>query len=119
MAEYTFCLGGDWIFPVWDQLFSIRINETERWIDKVDTVIEIDEKRTGVSEELIWVIAGLCSIFGTCVVGLILSYTIRPFFVLRYLYPTVPVAYMLLIYCTRKMKLKKILFVIDFVDSFQ
>lgn len=94
------------------RLFSIRINETERWIDKVDTVIEIDEKRTGVSEELIWVIAGLCSIFGTCVVGLILSYTIRPFFVLRYLYPTVPVAYMLLIYCTRKMKLKKILFVL-------
>lgn len=61
-----------------------------------------------MSDETIWVIAGLLSIFGTLFVGLTLSYMIRPFFMLRYLFPITPVAYLILGYCLSKIPLGNI-----------
>lgn len=64
--------------------------------------------QVSISNDMIWVFTGLLSIFGTLCVGLILSYMVRPFFIVRYLFPVTPVAYLIFGYCISKMNLKKI-----------
>lgn len=60
------------------------------------------------TNEMLWVFAGLISICGTVAVGLGLSYALRPFFIVRYLFPVTAMAYLLFGYCVSKMKLKKL-----------
>lgn len=67
------------------------------------------EKKVSISDELIWIISGLSSVLGTIVVGLGLSYGIRPFFVTRYLFPITPVVYLIFGYCISKYKMKNTL----------
>ena len=62
----------------------------------------------GVQPEPLWVLAGLASMVGTIAVGLGLSYAVRPFFVLRYLYPLVPVAFVLLGFCLSRLDRSRI-----------
>lgn len=52
-----------------------------------------------VDPVVLWVLAGLFSLVGTVCVGLGLSYAVRPFFVIRYLYPLTPVIFLLLGFC--------------------
>lgn len=61
-----------------------------------------------MSNEMVWVIAGLVSVFGTLFVGLALSYMIRPFFIVRYLFPVTPIVYLILGYCLSKIPFGKI-----------
>ena len=58
---------------------------------------EISEVRK--TKTLLWVFAGLASVFGTVLIGLLVSEFMRPIFVLRYMYPVTAVAYFLLTYC--------------------
>ena len=46
---------------------------------------------------------------GTAAVGLILSYAVRPFFVLRYLYPLTPVVFLILSFCLSRLDRTKVL----------
>ena len=59
--------------------------------------------------ELLWVLAGLGSFVGTVAVGLGLSYGVRPFFVIRYLYPLTPVMFLLLGVCLSRLDRTKLL----------
>ena len=46
---------------------------------------------------------------GTAAVGLILSYAVRPFFVMRYLYPLTPVVFLILGFCLSRLDRTKVL----------
>lgn len=48
------------------------------------------------TQKLVWLFAGLCSIFGTILVGNIVSKVFRPVLILRYLYPVSIIAWTLL-----------------------
>ena len=61
-------------------------------------------KTHALSNENILFLAGLASILGTVLVGLVLSYLVRPFLVPRYLFPLTPVAYLMLGICLSKMR---------------
>ena len=62
-----------------------------------------------VSPDVLWILAGLGSMVGTAAVGLILSYAVRPFFVLRYLYPLTPVVFLILGFCLSRLDRTKVL----------
>ena len=64
---------------------------------------------TSVSPDVLWVLAGLASMAGTAAVGLILSCAVRPFFVLRYLYPLTPVVFLILGFCLSGLDRTKVL----------
>lgn len=60
------------------------------------------------SGKLYWVVAGLISIVGTIAVGLALSYLVRPFFVLRYLFPVSAMMYIIFGVCISEMRLPRL-----------
>lgn len=62
-----------------------------------------------VSPDVLWILAGLASMVGTAAVGLILSYAVRPFFVLRYLYPLTPVVFLILGFCLSRLDRTRVL----------
>ena len=62
-----------------------------------------------IDPELLWILAGLLSLVGTIAVGLVLSYAVRPFFVIRYLYPLVPVIFLILGFCLSRLDRTKVL----------
>lgn len=62
-----------------------------------------------MNPELLWVLAGLGSFVGTVAVGLGLSYAVRPFFVIRYLYPLTPVMFLILGACLSRLDRTKCL----------
>ena len=68
-----------------------------------------ESAEAAVSPDVLWILAGLASMVGTAAVGLILSYTVRPFFVLRYLYPLTPVAFLILGVCLSRLDRTKVL----------
>lgn len=63
---------------------------------------------TKMSSEMIWILTGVWSVVGTLLVGLLLSYAIRPLFVVRYLYVITPAAYLILGVCLKKMHFRRI-----------
>ena len=50
-----------------------------------------------------WIFCGILSFVSTIAVGYILSYTIRPFFLERYLFPLAPVMFLIFGYCVSKL----------------
>lgn len=54
--------------------------------------------------DIIWVLAGLFSMFGTVAVGIAVSRLIRPLFIVRYLYPVSVIAWLLLGFCLSRLK---------------
>lgn len=73
-----------------------------------DVNIAIGSKRPRLTSEVLWVIFGLAAISGTIGIGLLISYLIRPFFVLRYLFPVAPVAWLILGVCLSKLHFKNL-----------
>ncbi len=63
-------------------------------------------EKPSVSKDLWWMIAGGMSIFGTIIFAILLSKLVRPFYVLRYIYPVSIVAWLLLGFCITKLKTK-------------
>lgn len=55
-----------------------------------------------------WMLAGIICVVGTFTVGILLSYIDRPLFVLRYMYPSTVVAWLLTAVCISRMKAGKI-----------
>ena len=51
-----------------------------------------------------WVLAGLLSMFGTFLVGILVSRLIRPLFIVRYLYPVSVIAWLLLGFCLSRLR---------------
>lgn len=66
-------------------------------------------KGTALSNETILFFAGLLSMIGTILIGLLLSNLIRPFIVPRYLFPLAPVAYLMLGLCIKDLPWKEVL----------
>lgn len=60
------------------------------------------------SKNVFWIITGLSSILGTIIVGIVVSDVIRPFYLLRYIYPVSVVAWMILGVIISKLKGSKI-----------
>lgn len=88
-------------------IFNIRVN------DGTNKVINIGRiKLITNHQELIWLLGGVLSIIGTIGVGLALSYTIRPFFVTRYLFQLVPVVWLMVGVCISKLKHQKCIIVL-------
>lgn len=59
------------------------------------TVAAVWYARTN-QEKLVWILAGLSSVFGTILVGNVVSKVFRPVLILRYLYPVSIIAWLLL-----------------------
>lgn len=57
---------------------------------------------------LAWLAVGICSILGTICVGIGISIAVRPFYLLRYIYPVSAVAWMILGVVVSRLKGKKI-----------
>ena len=70
---------------------------------------QADEEKPLISPDTLWVLAGLASLAGTAAVGLALSYAVRPFFVIRYLYPLTPVMFLILGFCLSRLDKSKLL----------
>ncbi len=64
--------------------------------------------RIAFSDMLVWSLAGILSVVGTIVVGIGVSKLIRPFFLVRYLYPVSVVAWMVLGGMMSRLKGRKI-----------
>lgn len=95
-------------------LLTIKINRGQPIIKWIDIKIRLG-RWDSISNEAIWILAGLASVFGTLSVGLSLSYVVRPFLVLRYLFSVVPVAYLILGICLSRMHLKSVWTVVTLV----
>ena len=68
-----------------------------------------EKPKMPVSPDVLWILAGLGSMVGTVAVGLLLSYAVRPFFVIRYLYPLTPVMFLILGFCLSRLDRTKVL----------
>ena len=64
--------------------------------------------RSQISNETVWILTGVVSVVGTLLIGLILSYAVRPLFVVRYLYVVTPTAYLILGICLKKLHFRRI-----------
>lgn len=60
-----------------------------------------------LSNESIWILAGLFSFLGTIGVGWVLTKAIRPFFLTRYIYQLSAVLYLILGFCLSKLQLRR------------
>lgn len=88
-------------------LLRIEISDSKKLKDCIDIGICIPESHR-ISGEVYWIFCGIVSIVGTAAVGFSLSYMIRPFFILRYLFPVSAVLYLIIGVCVSKMKLRKL-----------
>ena len=112
ILDYDWTAGFFCIAFVMFLLYEMHIISVEKtgetsWLKRVQLKIKLPE-RISLTNELLWVVAGLLSICGTAAVGLGLSYALRPFFIVRYLFPVSAMAYLLFGYCISKMKLRKL-----------
>lgn len=85
------------------KIFNLQYDENKNFLERFNFYITFP-KKLSLTDELIWVYTGLFSMFGTIIVGLGLSYFIRPFFVLRYLFPVSAVAYLIMGFCLSHLK---------------
>lgn len=89
------------------EIVNFRITNNGFMVDNIDISINISEKLS-FNGEILWMLSGVISIFGTMAVGLVLSYAIRPLFLERYLFPVSIMAYLILGFCISKMQLRKV-----------
>jgi len=71
------------------RIFSVKKNEK-------GFLLRLTFDDASISENLIWMSAGIFSIVGTMMIGIIVSKVMRPVFLVRYLYPVSVVAWVLL-----------------------
>ena len=62
-----------------------------------------------LTNDVLWVLAGLLSACGTSAIGLALSHILRPFFIERYLFPVTALVYLLFGFCISKIQPHKLL----------
>lgn len=61
-------------------------------------------ENTTVSQDIFWMIIGLLSVIGTALAGITVSLIFRPLFYERYMYPSVIIAWVILIYCLSRIR---------------
>lgn len=96
------------IQPIWhffDAIFDTSLSMVF-FIGFVVVLILWIRQEQKMSEQMIWMCAGIAGLVGTAVVGLTLSVMIRPMFISRYLYPISVVAWLLFGVCVSRMKKK-------------
>ncbi len=115
---YLFLLDYNWltsvflvvllIFTMYQMnLLSIHISKERKWKDRLDIDLHLPESAMW-NDKVYWIISGIIAICGTAAVGLALSYMVRPFMVLRYLFPVSAMLYLIFEVCISEMKLRKL-----------
>lgn len=122
IPTFSNCLGfifdGKWVFLAFfcSAIFSVlyktgildlSVRHGFRLLDRLDLTLHFDRKPC-FSMEMLWYLAGIVSIIGTSLFGLLLSHMIRPFLMLRYLYPLTTVAALILGICVSKLHWRRI-----------
>ena len=74
--------------------------------EKLDVALMFSDVK--MTSNVYWTISGLASIAGTIVVGLALSYLVRPFLVLRYIFPLTGILYLMIGVCISKLKFPRV-----------
>ena len=90
-------------FTTWE----VYVNDNRNINQKIDLSLRIKDE-TCITTDNIWVVAGISAAVGTVLVGLALSYLIRPFFVLRYCIPFTTVVYLVFGYLVSKLRFKNL-----------
>lgn len=86
----------------------LKVNISSQKDIKENLEVSIDFERPKLTGEIYWILSGFVSIVGTIVVGLALSYLIRPFLVLRYLFPLTGILYLMIGVCITKLKFPRV-----------
>lgn len=87
-------------------ILKLKVSSENAIREKIDFYIDLEKPE--LTGELYWVLSGLVSIAGTIAVGLALSYLVRPFLVLRYLFPLTGIAYLMIGVCITKLKFPRV-----------
>ncbi len=88
-------------------LLSIHVSKTKKLKDCIDIGLCLPKELT-LNDKLYWAVSGIIAICGTAAVGLALSYLVRPFFLIRYLFPVSAMLYLMFGVCISEMKLSKL-----------
>ena len=88
-------------------LLSIHVSKAEKLKDCIDIGLRLPEA-VALNDKLYWAVSGIIAICGTVAVGLALSYMVRPFLVLRYLFPVSAMLYLIFGVCISEMKFSKL-----------
>ncbi len=86
---------------------NVKLSLEKEFKDKVDISIAVPNDFK-LNCELYLVLSGIVSICGTVMIGIALSYAIRPFLITRYLFPLSSMSYLIMGICISKMKFRKI-----------
>lgn len=89
------------------KLLVIESNEEEKNIKNKFEFKFNFSKQLVMTDEMYLVLTGIISVIGTIGVGLLLSYLIRPFFVLRYMFPLSAIVYLMVGISISKLKLPR------------
>ena len=87
-------------------ILKLNISPEKDVREKLDVALMFSDVK--MTSNVYWTISGLASIAGTIVVGLALSYLIRPFLVLRYIFPLTGILYLMIGVCISKLKLPRV-----------
>lgn len=85
----------------------IKYLRTETGQKKLSFVFDL--KKWTVSPETIWILSGVSAVFGTIIASEVISYFVYPILVLRYLYASVSIVWLILGICVSKCRLKKLI----------
>ena len=90
-------------------VLSVSEHRSESMKGKINISVDLSvPKKDAISDELYWALSGLISICGTVVVGLGLSYLIRPIFLTRYLFPVSTMLYLIIGVSVSRLHFRKI-----------
>lgn len=84
----------------------VRISKNEN--KKIDIVISFTPKEWNISGYVIWILSGICAVFGTIIVAKSISALLFPIIVLRYLYPSYIIIWLLFGVSISKCRLNKL-----------
>lgn len=85
------------------KIFTIEKTEDKRFC------ANIQFSKINLTINTVWLVAGLLCTLGTAAVGIAVSKIYRPLYLVRYLYPAAPVAWLMFGVCVSKLKGKNIL----------
>lgn len=88
-------------------LYDSKIISIKKSNGKIN--ISISEKKTALSDLSWWLIFGVFSATGTIILGELVSYAVRPVYMLRYIYPAASVMWLVISVCVSKLNLRRLI----------
>lgn len=88
-------------------VYELGIVSFSRKNEITNIIVNLDITNLKFSAELMWILSGLCGVFGTIVISKIISSIVFPIIMHRYLYPAFIIIWLLLGVTISKCKLKK------------